>query len=159
VGWLTAFGEAVAAGQRTLLDRYRLLGTLLTRLTQMKTDIEKALTAKSPLERYDDVDPKLREKWEEELAASVEAEYRRQRTDLLLVLQWWLRDVWLQTLKLSSDGLSLPHLVKTTQAVAQRISTAEATENLQVLERMQRLLYTNVQEALAMEVNLLKLKL
>ena len=40
----------------------------------------------------------LRDKWEEELKAAVEAEYRRQRADFLLALQWWLRDVWLQTL-------------------------------------------------------------
>jgi len=32
-------------------------------------------------------------------------------------------------------------------------------ENLQILEQTQRLLHTNVQEALALEVNLLKLQL
>ena len=157
--WLTAFSEAAAAEQKGVLSRYRLLGTLLSRLTQKKAEIEKALTAKSPLERYDEIDPKLREKWEEELAAAIEAEYRRQRTDLLLGLQWWLRDVWLRTLKAPSAVLSLPPFAKYTETVARRISTREATENLQVLERMQRLLYTNVQEALALEVSLLKLKL
>jgi hypothetical protein len=43
--------------------------------------------------------------------------------------------------------------------VAGRISTKQALENLQVIEQTQRLLQTNVQEALALEVGLLKLNL
>jgi hypothetical protein len=43
--------------------------------------------------------------------------------------------------------------------VAQRISPKEAMDNLQIMEQTQRLLYTNVQEALALEVGLLKLRL
>ena len=46
------------------------------------------------------------------------------------------------------------------EAVAKRISAEQALENLQALEATQRLLETtNVQEALALEVGLLKLKL
>ena len=44
-------------------------------------------------------------------------------------------------------------------AVARRISPNQAMENLQLLEQTQRLLFSNVQEALALEVGLLKLKL
>ena len=43
--------------------------------------------------------------------------------------------------------------------VARRITTRQARENLSVLEQTQRLLHTNVQEALALEVSLLKLQL
>ena len=50
------------------------------------------------MEKYRDAEEELREKWEEELKAAIEAEYRRQRGDFLLALQWWLRDVWVQTL-------------------------------------------------------------
>ncbi|HKS36540.1 MAG TPA: hypothetical protein VJW76_05085 [Verrucomicrobiae bacterium] len=157
--WLSHFSEAAVSRQQGLLNRYRLLGTLLSRLGQMKTEIEKVLSERSPLERYDDVDPKLRDKWEEELSAAIEAEYRRQRADLLLGLQWWFRDIWLQTLAVPRDLLSFPRLQPGTEAVARRISPGEATDNLQVLEETQRLLHTNVQEALALEVGLLKLKL
>jgi DNA polymerase-3 subunit delta' len=157
--WLTAFGEMAASEQKSLLGRYRLLGVLLKRLGELKGEIEKALTARSPLERYDDVDPKLREKWEEELTAAIEAEYRLQRADLLSLLQWWLRDVWLQTLSLGGgELLSYPQLPSAGQ-VARRISPEQATKNLQVLERVQRLLGSNVQEALALEVGLLELHL
>ena len=45
------------------------------------------------------------------------------------------------------------------EAVAKKISPRQALENLQTLEQTQRLLHTNVQEALALEVGLLKLHL
>jgi hypothetical protein len=133
------------------------------------------------------------------LKAAIEAEYRRQRGDFLLALQWWLRDVWVQTLfkvqslksKVQSPGaedrsqeskagaggagaetnnhqpsaigypaglLVLPEMAGT-KSVAQRISPKEAMENLRIMEQLQRWLSTNVQEALALEVGLLKLHL
>jgi DNA polymerase-3 subunit delta' len=156
--WLQSFGELAGAEQKSLMSRYRLLGALLKRLGELKDEIEKGLTARSPLERYDDVDPKLREKWEDELVAAIEAEYRLQRSDLLVALQWWMRDVWLQTLSLGGDLLNFPQMASAGQ-VAKRISPTQAMENLQVLERIQRLLGSNVQEALALEVGLLKLNL
>jgi hypothetical protein len=45
------------------------------------------------------------------------------------------------------------------EAVAKKITSRQALENLQALEQTQRLLHTNVQEALALEVGLLKLHL
>src|SRR5580765_6325453 len=92
LAWLKNLSEMAATEQRGLLSRYRLLSVLLNKLNEAKAAIEEVLTKRSPLERYDDAEPNLREKWEEELKAAIEAEYRRQRTDLLVGLQWWLRD-------------------------------------------------------------------
>ena len=158
-GWLLGFSEIAATEQRGLLGRYRLLGALMKYLAEQKEAIEKDLTARSPLERYEDVDPKLREKWEDELAAAIEAEYRRRRADLLLALEWWLRDVWTQTLNAGAEMLTFPQFQSAAQTVAKRISAADAVNNLEVVEQTQRLLGSNVQEALALEVGLLKLKL
>ncbi|MBM3834852.1 MAG: hypothetical protein FJ403_16570 [Verrucomicrobia bacterium] len=158
-GWLTAFSETAADGKQSLLGRYRLLSVLLAHLTNLKSETDKMLTARSPLEGHKEVEPKLREKWEEELTAAIEAEYRRQRTDVLLRLQWWLRDVWLLSLSLGADLLAFPSLAEAAQAVAGRISSDEAMENVNLLEQTQRFLASNVQEALALEVGLLKLKL
>ena len=96
--WLTAFSEMAAADQKSLLGRYRLMDVLLRKLNEVRESIEETLNARSPLEKYEDADEDLRDQWEQELKAAVEAEYRRQRADFLLALQWWLRDVWLQTL-------------------------------------------------------------
>jgi hypothetical protein len=148
--------SAAAGG---LLSRYRLLGLILKKLGEQKDQIEQALSARSPLERYEDLEPKMRDKLEDELAAAVEAEYRRQRTDLIGALQWWLRDVWLQTLISGADLLTFPSLAPAARAVSARLSSSDALSNLEVIDRLQRQLHTNVQEALALEVSLLKLRL
>jgi hypothetical protein len=162
--WLKDFGELAAAEQKSLMSRYRLLGALLKKFGELREDIEKSLTAKSPLERFDDVEPDVRERWEKELSAAIEAEYRLQRSDLLAALQWWLRDVWIQTMANAECGvrsaelLNFPQLTSP-ERVAKRISTKQAKENLRIVEHTQRLLHSNVQEALALEVGLLKLNL
>lgn len=156
--WLARFGALAAGEQKSLLGRYRLLDVLLQKLGEIRARVEEALTARSPLQRYDDVEKDLRERWEDELTAAIEAEYRRQRADLLLLVQWWLRDVWLRTLTVGGELLNFPKTAGA-EAVAKKISPRQALENLQTLEQTQRLLYTNVQEALALEVGLLKLHL
>ncbi|MGC3958830.1 MAG: DNA polymerase III subunit [Verrucomicrobiota bacterium] len=156
--WLNRFGEMAGGEQKSLLGRYRLMDVLAARLSEMKTTVEEELTAKSPLEKYDDVEKDLRERWEDELKAAIEAEYRRRRGELLLGLQWWFRDVWLHTLTSGREFLSFPDADGTAN-VAKRITPHQARENLRVMEQTQRLLFTNVQEALALEVGLLKLNL
>ena len=154
--WLEKFGGLAASRQKTLLGRYRLLDTLLQKLSEIRARLETSLAARSPLEKYDDVEKDLRERWEDELAAAVEAEYRRQRADLLRLVQWWLRDVWLHSIAAGKDLLNFPKNADA-ENVAKKISPRQALENLQTLEQMQQLLYTNVQEALALEVGLLQL--
>lgn len=156
--WLQQFSAAAAAGQKSLFGRYRLLDSLLQRLGAIKTQTEEFLTARSPLEKYGDAERDLRDKWETELTAAIEAEYRRRRAEVLLLLQWWLRDVWLHTLAAGEALLHLPQIAGADE-VARRLTPLQARENLQVLEQTQRLLHTNVQEALALEVGLLKLQL
>jgi DNA polymerase-3 subunit delta' len=180
--WLTQFSETAGREQKSLIGRYRLLDVLLQKLVTLKANIEASLTARSPLQRYPDAEKNLVERWEDELTAAIEAEYRRQRTDLLTVLHWWLRDVWVQTLHRHYGGnaagtadvtalapqaaselaaqslLSFPEF-GATQKVAQRLSPENALANLQTLDQLQGRLGSNVQEALALEVGLLKLHL
>jgi len=156
--WLQQFSAAAAGEQKSLFGRYRLLDSLLQHLNTLRAGVEEALSARSPLEKYTEVEKDLREKWEDELAAAVEAEYRRQRAEVLRLLQWWLRDVWLHTLATGEALLHLPQIAGADE-VAKRLSPRQAQENLSVLEQTQRLLHTNVQEALALEVSLLKLQL
>ena len=154
--WLKQFSELAASEQKSLLGRYRLMDGLLQKLAAMKAGIEETLTARSPLQRHDDAEKNLRDKWEDELSAAIESEYRRQRSDLLAILQRWLRDVWLHTLSAGEGLLNFPELASA-GTVARRVKPAQAMENLQIIEVTQRLLYSNVQEALALEVGLLKL--
>ncbi len=168
--WLNAFASLAAGSQKTLFGRYRLLDLLLRRLAGARQQIESLLKSRSLLEKYPDADQELRDQWEEELKAAIEAEYRRQRADTLALVQRWLREVWLHTLFAQSalpDGsaapgrqelLGLPQVAGTAQ-VARRLTPPEAAENLELIEELQRWLHSNVQEALALEVTLLKLHL
>jgi len=190
--WLVTFSEMAAADQKSLLGRYRLMDVLLRKLNEVRASIDETLTARSPLEKYEDAEEELRDRWEKELKAAVEAEYRRQRADFLLALQWWLRDVWLRTLDRvqslkskaqsrapgveadvaesktgshqlcaisSADTLLAFPQLEGTKRVAARITPEAATENLRIMEQLQRWLSTNAQEGLALEVGLLKLQL
>ena len=156
--WLQQFSSAAATEQKSLFGRYRLLDALLQHLNAIREKVDETLSARSPLEKYADAEKNLREKWEDELTAGIEAEYRRQRAEVLILLQWWLRDVWLHTLAAGEELLHLPQIAGADE-VAKRISPHQARENLAVLEHTQRLLHSNVQEALALEVGLLKLQL
>lgn len=158
VSWLADF-TGLAAAPRSLLGRYEMLSSLLKRLGEIKEVTETALAKQSPLETHGEIEPALKEKWEDEMAAAAEAEYRRHRAELLAGLQWWFRDVWLQTLQLGREMFTYPDLAPDTARVAGRLSPAQAMENLHLLEKAQRLLTSNVQEALTLEVSLLGLQL
>jgi len=154
--WLAHFSSLAANERKSLLGRYCLLDALLQRLGEIKAQVDESLSARSPLEQHDDLDKALRDRWETELSAAIEAEYRRQRSELLKLLIWWLRDTWIHTLAIGRDLLKFPD-IQGAEMVARRITPQQALENLKTLEQTQRLLHTNVQEALALEVGLLKL--
>jgi DNA polymerase-3 subunit delta' len=156
--WLQQFSAAAAAEQKSLFGRYRLLDSLLQRLGAIRAQSEERLSARSPLEKYGEAEKDIREQWETELTAAIEADYRRRRADVLLLLQWWLRDVWLHTLAVGEALLHLPQIAGA-EDIARRLTPQQARDNILVLEQTQRLLYTNVQESLALEVGLLKLQL
>ena len=157
--WIESLASSASKPRKSLLARYRLLGLITARLSQMRQAIEQQLEAASPLSRYPDAEKDTQDKWQSELNAAVEAEYRRQRAELLLLLQWWLRDVWLLAMEMDPAALAVPQVRDATSQVARRISSREASANLQQLESLQRQLTTNVQEALALEIALLKLQL
>jgi DNA polymerase III subunit delta' len=157
--WIRSLADSASQPRKSLLARYRLLGLITERLAETREAVEKQLEAASPLNRYPDAEKDLREKWEAELNAAIEAEYRRRRAELILLLQWWMRDIWFASMKMEDSMLALPELRGATAQLASRVTPVEASENLRHLDRLQRQLSTNVQEALAVEIGLLKLRL
>ncbi|MFO1461619.1 MAG: DNA polymerase III subunit [Verrucomicrobiota bacterium] len=157
--WLNGFTAGVAGSSSSLLDRYRLVESLLQALAATRESIDDALTAASPLKKYADADADRRERWEDELEAAIEAEYRRRRAHYLAGIHAWLRDVWLRTVE-PAGTLFLPRFQEASSTIARRITSAAARANLDAWERTQRLLLgTNAQEALVLEVGLLRLSL
>ena len=158
IEWLKTFAGRLAVESAGLLEKYQIVSSLAERLGTLRDEIERKLGAGSPLEKYDDADPDLREKWEEELKAAIEAEYRGQRAELLGLVQQWFRDVWLLTQGMNSAELALPALASESSAIARKLTPTQARNNLVSLDGLQRLLHTNVQEALALEVGFLRLQ-
>lgn len=156
--WLQAFSQLAAAEESSLIGRYRLLSLLLQRLGEKKTLVEQEMEDRSPLQQYDEIEKSLKDRWESELTAGIEAEYRHQRAGLLRLLQHWLRDIWLAGLRTDPGLMTFQELAGTAE-VGARITPRQAMDNLAALEQAQGLLHTNVQEALALEVCLLKLHL
>lgn len=157
--FLDRFIQILAAAQEGVWTRYRLLGLWMQELAEVKSAVEKSISERSPLRIHDDVDPRLKEKWEDELAAAIEAEYRRRRSDMILLLQRWMRDLWLCGHAIADPALFYPELADRTKAAADRMGESGAQENLRLLERLHRILETNVQEPLAIEVTCLKMAL
>ena len=54
--WLARFGALAATESKSLLGRYRLLDVLLQKLGEIKSRVEETLTARSPLQRYEDLE-------------------------------------------------------------------------------------------------------
>ena len=74
-------------------------------------------------------------------------------------LEWWLRDAWLLSLQAETSTLTFPDLAPATHALATRTDAGKLLDNIRLIEKLQRVLHSNVQEALALEVHLLKLNL
>jgi DNA polymerase-3 subunit delta' len=157
--WVTGFAREVGAAKPGLLPRYRLLGNLLEGLASARASVEETLSAESPLAHYPDAAADQKERWEKELSAGIEAEYRRRRGEFLAGLQAWIRDVWLCASGQADGVLFLPEIGDVSGSVAARGTAEAARSNLDAWEQTQRLLHTNVQEALALEVGLLRLHL
>ena len=158
--WLSGLCERSRDAKGGVGTRHQSAGDLLVCLGRKKSEIEKTLTAASPLAAFEDLEPNLRKRYKQELAAAIEAEYRRQRADLVATLQWFLRDVWLHTLRAAGPLLRFPNLAQESRRIADRISAEAALENIEIVDALQQTLNnTNVQEALALEVALLKISL
>jgi DNA polymerase-3 subunit delta' len=157
--WLEKFAHQLAVKDSGMLDRYKALDILLQKLTEARLNIEDTLKDRFLGDLPNDIEPKIREKRELELKAAIEAEYRRRRADVFTALEWWLRDAWLLSLQADASTLTFPALAQATQELASRVDARKLLDNIRLVEKLQRVLHTNVQEALALEVHLLKLNL
>lgn len=157
--WMSEFTAAVTAASASLMDRYRLIESLLKALDRSREQVEEALAAVSPLKRYGDADAAQRDRWEDELEAAIEAEYRRRRSDFLAGIHAWLRDIWVVSAS-GTSGAFLPQFADASRQIARKIGTTAARNNLDAWERTHRLLEgTNAQESLVLEVGILRLSL
>jgi DNA polymerase-3 subunit delta' len=149
-----------SAGKLSIMDRYALLSTIVDGLKTLNDTIVTEIGERSSAGNsggYQDIDSSLAEKYETELKASIEAEYRLQRSRFFQAIQWLFRDIWLLASHVENPRLAYPQWKETLDSVSRRITTGQALENINSIEKLQQVLHTNVQEALAIEVCFLKL--
>ncbi|MBI5685317.1 MAG: hypothetical protein HZC54_09555 [Verrucomicrobia bacterium] len=149
---------ALLGGGGSVLRAYKLFDTFRIYLDAEKKRIEEQVEQTAQLDRYrQTADPKWLEKKEEEMEAQVSAEYRRQRAAALTTLEWLLRDV----LVCIEGGDAALVFYRDRGDALRKLATAQSREralaNIETLETLQSQLERNVNEALALEVALLRL--
>jgi len=136
---------------------YRLLGQIMEALKAIREAKENEVAERMQIEKFADSDPDYREKLEKEQAAAVEAEYRQARADLLKGISVLLRD-----LNLLACGADPKLLLLNAKEAQLRQAVAGLTsewlgDKVEIVEDIQANLRQNINEALALEVGLLRL--
>jgi len=158
--WIQGFVQGVVEEPTNLLRRYQALARLIQQLEAIRADLKQGVQEelRPPGEGEEPMEPEARKEWEAQVTAVVEAEYRRERERFLSILLWWLRDLWIATEGVGPEAFRVPELAEWTQILARNLSPQQARRNLQEWESALRILNTNVQEALILEVALLRLR-
>ncbi|MBI4473005.1 MAG: hypothetical protein HY646_10080 [Acidobacteria bacterium] len=143
-------------GQAKVAQTYRLLAGLTTLLTTLREETRQRIEAESDLDQYAELDAKIRERLENELAARLEGEYRAQRERVLEELYGWFGDVLLQVIGVDQALLAHPDCAAASRRAADGLTYDQAAQNVDAVERIREALYRNVAEALALEVGLLR---
>jgi DNA polymerase-3 subunit delta' len=156
----TPYREAVAGlaarcGGRSVAEVYQLHAALLQLLQGIREKLR--AEAEASLERYDDADPKVRERLEDQSAARVEGEYRAAREQVLEELYGWFGDVWLCVEQAAEELWEHPEKAAGVRAAAAGLTPASAAAQVEAIEQIREALTRNINETLAVEVGLLKL--
>jgi len=130
-GLAPRLSEMAAAEQRSLLGR-TLLSVLLSRLNELK-EATRNSGQRSPLKPRE-VDPGLKEKWEDELSAAIERSTGANAPNCSRP-PGVLRDIWLRHSNWAGGGSPIPTWPKP-RAGWRAVSHQQALENLQLLERI-----------------------
>lgn len=142
---------------RSVAGIYRLHAALTGLLQSVREEIRAQLESESDLDRYNDLDPKIRDRLDEQLTARIEGEYRAAREQVLEELYGWFGDVWLCVEQTEPGLLEHPDQSPALQRAAANLSPQRAAANLDAVEQIRDALARNIHETLALEVGLLKL--
>jgi DNA polymerase-3 subunit delta' len=137
---------------------YRLHAAITGILRQTRDAISQQIQTETNLDRYEELDPKVRERLEKEMEARITGQYRGALAQLLEELQSWWADLLLCAA--GADDAKLvhrDHAAQLRRAVA-GLSFADAAHNLDAIEQIGNHISRNIPETLAFEVGLLKLR-
>lgn len=140
-----------------VVGAYQVLAQVMSLLQKLREEISARVEAEANLDRYKELDPKVRERMEDEMQARVEGEYRGERERVLEEIYSWWSDQLLCVV--GSEDRLLEHTgqAEVLRRAASGLSVTSALSGLEAVERIRDALARNVSEALALEVGLLNL--
>ncbi|MEI6084821.1 MAG: DNA polymerase III subunit delta' [Verrucomicrobiota bacterium] len=142
---------------RSVAGVYQLHAAVTGLLQKVREEIREQVETEQNLDRYSELDPKVRERLETQCEARIEGEYRAAREQVLEELYSWFGDVWLCVEQAETGLLEHPEHLAVLQAAAADLAPARAAGNLDAIEQIREALTRNINETLALEVGLLKL--
>lgn len=144
-------------GEERVANSYQLLAELTALLQEIRKETRAHIEAEMNLDRYEELEPKVRERLEEQLEARVEGEYRAARERLLEEIYSWFGDLLLCTEGAEDSLLTHSDQAAATRRVATGLTYPKACHDLEAIEQIRDSLSRNISETLAFEVGLLKL--
>jgi DNA polymerase-3 subunit delta' len=154
---LALLAEFSATGEEKVANSYQLLAELTALLQEIRKETRTRIEAEMNLDRYEELEPKVRERLEEQLEARVEGEYRAARERLLEEIYSWFGDLLLCAEGADDELLTHPDQAAAARRVASGLNYPKACHDLEVIEQIRDSLSRNISETLAFEVGLLKL--
>jgi DNA polymerase-3 subunit delta' len=136
---------------------YRFLGELTALLQAIRSETRDRVEGEENLERYEQLDPKVRERLENLMEARIEGEYRAARERVLEEMYAWFGDLLLCVEGAGEDLLEHPDSTPALRRAATGLTYGQASANLDAIEQIREALTRNIGESLALEVGLLKL--
>ena len=143
-------------GETRVTGVYRLLAELTGLLQEIRAEIRQRIEAEAGVERFAELEPKTRERLEEQVEARIEGEYRAAREQVLEEMYAWFGDVLLCVEGVGDPLLEHRDQSRAVRQAAQDLTYDQAAINLEAIEQIRESLFRNISEALALEVGLLK---
>ncbi|HUJ11560.1 MAG TPA: DNA polymerase III subunit [Verrucomicrobiae bacterium] len=154
---LTRLAEFSALGPERVANSYRLLAEVTALLHEIRERTRQFVEAEVNLDRYEELEPNIRERLEDQREARVEGEYRAAREQVLEEIYSWFGDVLLCAVGAEDHLLARPERALEARRAATSLTDRQAIQNLEAMDQIRDSLARNISETFAMEVGLLKL--
>jgi DNA polymerase-3 subunit delta' len=143
--------------ERGIRAAYQFLAEINGLLQELRGHIRQEIEEKDKLDRYEAIEPDVRERLEEQQTARVEGAYRAAREEVLEEIYAWFGDLLLCVEGADRQLLEHSDQLRALQEAATGQSSGRAQANLEAIEQIRESLARNISEPLALEVGLLKL--
>lgn len=154
---LPVLAKFCARGEDKIPATYQLLADVGALLQEIRGELRQRIEAEANLDRYEELDAKVRERLEDQVEARIEGEYRAARERVLEEIYSWFGDVLLCVAGANEKFLEHPDQVGAVRRAATGMSPETAGANLDAVEQIRESLSRNITETFAFEVGFLKL--